>query len=112
MPRLPAPRRSADRGASTLELTAVVTVLGGVSALAIVTLSPLTADAVSVACRAQIENVRMAAAAYETQHAAGVFPPDQATLVAGGYLATVLPDVSYRRTGSSFDVTGTGGCRS
>ena len=104
------PERDHDEGASTLELTAVVSVLGGVGALALVTLSPLTADAVAVACRAGQETVRMAALGYETQHQAGRFAPDIATLVAGGYLNSAQPDVSYRVTASSFEIRGTGPC--
>lgn len=102
--------RDADDGASTLELTAVVTILGGVGALAIVTMSPLAADAVDVACRAGVETVRMAALAYETQQPRGGFAPDMATLVAGGYLNSVQPHVAYTVTGTSFDVRGTGSC--
>jgi hypothetical protein len=102
--------RDVDDGASTLELTAVVTVLGGVGALAIVTMSPLAADAVAVACRAGVETVRMAALAYETQQPGGGFAPDMATLVARGYLNSTQPDVSYTVTGATFDVRGTGSC--
>ncbi len=108
---MPSWRMNGDRGASTLELSAVVTVLGGVSALAVVTLSPLSADAVAVACRATQENVRMAALAFETQQGrAGTFAPDIATLVAGGYLQPSLPNVVYTRTATSFEVRGTGPC--
>ncbi len=99
-----------DQGASTLELTAVVAVLGGVGALAIVTMSPLTADAVAVACRAGVETVRMAALAFETQQPRGGYAPDMATLVAGGYLNSAQPNVSYTVTATSFEVRGTGPC--
>lgn len=99
-----------DRGAATLELAAVVTILGGVSALAITSLSPLGDDAVDVACRASQQTVRMAAMAYETQSSTGDLAPDMAALVAAGYLSSALPDVSYTVTGSSFDVRGTGPC--
>lgn len=99
-----------DDGASTLELTAVVTVLSGVGALAIVTMSPVTSDAVDVACRAGQQTVRMAALSYETQQPGGGFARDMATLVAGGYLNSVQPDVSYTVTGTSFEIRGTGRC--
>lgn len=107
---LPSQRTKDDRGASTLELTAVATILGGVSALAFVSLSPLTADAVDVACRASQQTVRMAALSFETQSPTGSYAPDMATLVATGYLPTALPDVSYTVAGTAFDVRGTGPC--
>ena len=103
-------RRNRDSGTSTLELTAVFTVLGGISALAVVSFSPVTADAVDVACRVSQETVRRAALAFETQSPAGSFAPDMATLVSAGFLQAPLPDVSYRLTPTAFDIRGTGPC--
>lgn len=99
-----------DSGASLTELSVVVTALGGVSAAAIVALTPLTANAETVACKANQDTVQVAGLAFLSQSAHGVPASSMSVLVRTGYLREVPPNVSYTVDGTSYKIVGTGPC--
>ncbi len=99
-----------DEGASLTEISSVVTILGGVSALVLLTLTPLVEKATAAACLANQNSVRKAAVAYLSQSAENVAAPSMAILLTSGFLNSVPRDVYYTVAGTSFEIGGMGPC--
>jgi prepilin-type N-terminal cleavage/methylation domain-containing protein len=84
-----------DKGFTLVELLVVVTILGVLSAVAVIAIGGSSADSKVAACKTDFATVQAAADAFLAASEDGVPAADLPAIIAGGYLRAAPTNASY-----------------